>query len=506
MLSAFLSPRPILTRSHLHQCHTSSTCDLATRPAHNTPLLRCATHTTTTTTRCAASDKPPSTTAKPPTYSASLLRSVTELSRAEWDYFAQAGDHSPFVLYDWIRSLEASGSASAATGWTPSHVVLRDMATDAVVAIAPAYIKAHSYGEFVFDQQWADAAFHAGLPYYPKLLLAVPFTPAADRRILTSPLLSPQQRADILRMVAGALVQIAHTLPVSSIHVNFCREDEVLALQSANFLMRKGVQYHFTNCRKGQAAISAFETRLTTDQRHVFDNADPFGHAGVGAKIPYRNFDDYLGDFKSKRRIKMRRERQVVRHESGLRIEVLRGDQIDSSVMNYMFDIYKSTIDKMLYGRQYLCREFFQMLDACSDFKEHICLVLARKECTGEIVGGTFNIIGNGSGDNGGVFYGRYWGCTEEFRYLHFEACYYAAIEYCIENGLARMEPGAGGGEFKYMRGFEPSVTMSMHYLRDERLSDAVAHFLQVETAHIDGAVIEMKEQSAIRSKGTKGT
>lgn len=435
------------------------------------------------------------------------LRSVTELPSAEWDRLASAGCNSPFLRHDWLRCLEQSGCAAEQTGWTPSHLVLRDGETDAVLAIAPAYIKAHSLGEFVFDQEWADAAYGAGIAYYPKLLLAVPFTPATGRRILTPPDATAERREQLLRIVANLLLRVCDVLQISSVHVNFCAEDEVDALSAAGFMLRKGVQYHFTNYKKGQDALARFEKELEARG----DGGNGSGGGGVPkmsgeaarARVPYADFEDYLSEFKSKRRIKMRRERTVVRSESGLRMEILRGDEITAELLDEMFVIYKSTIDKMMFGRQYLSRRFFRMLGESAELKHRLCLVLARAEDDGRVVGGTFNVIGGADGDE--AFYGRYWGCVEDIRYLHFETCYYAAIEYCIENGLARMEPGAGGGEFKYMRGFEPCVTQSMHYMRDRRLGEAVARYLEVESKHIDGAVDAMTEQSAIRSKEAKG-
>lgn len=344
-----------------------------------------------------------------------------------------------------------------------------------IAAIAPAYVKHHSLGEFVFDQDWAEAAYGAGIMYYPKLLLAVPFTPATGRRILTE----GEGRDRLLELFGGALVKVCEALGVSSVHVNFCAEDEVRALRGVGFLERKGVQYHFTNYRKGkEEGAEESEMKMT--------------------RVPYRDFEDYLAEFKSKRRIKMRRERKVVREESGLSIEVVRGAEISKELMENMFYLYKSTIDKLFFGRQYLTLRFFRMLAECEEFKEQICLVLARRNDDGRIVGGTLNVVGE---KNDGVFYGRYWGCVEEHRYLHFETCYYAAIEYCIEQGLSRMEPGAGGGDFKFLRGYEPCVTYSMHFLRDVRLAEAVARFLRMESLHIKGAVDEMYEQSAIRSK-----
>lgn len=342
--------------------------------------------------------------------------------------------------------------------------------------IAPAYVKQHSLGEFVFDQDWAEAAYGAGIAYYPKLLLAVPFTPATGRRVLTV----GKDRERLLKLFASALVKVCQAMDVSSVHVNFCVEDEVRALSGVGFLERKGLQYHFGNYRKGAQDDEGGDGR---------------------ARVPYRDFEEYLGEFKSKRRIKMRRERKVVREESGLRIEVVRGEQIDDELMENMFYVYKSTIDKLYYGRQYLTLEFFKLLADCDQFKDRICLVLARRNEDEELVGGTFNIVGE---KDGGAFYGRYWGCLEEHRYLHFETCYYAAIEYCIDQGLSRMEPGAGGGDFKFLRGFEPCVTYSMHYVRDARLSAAVERFLKLESLHVDGAVTEMTQRSAIRSKGNR--
>lgn len=357
-------------------------------------------------------------------------------------------------------------------------------------------MKTHSMGEFVFDHDWADACYGAGMPYYPKLLLAVPFTPATGRRVLTKEGIPGSNRKKILDVVAKALKQMVDVLKISSVHVNFCEQDEVQALSHAGFLQRKGVQYHFTNYKKGREVIADLERRV--DERSNVE-----GYVGVeeGKRVPYRDFEDYLSEFKSKRRIKMRRERNVVRDDSGLEVIIKRGDDLDESIMETMFDIYKSTIDKQFYGRQYLTKRFFRMLAECDDFKRNICLVLAKRKGTDDIVGGTFNVIGDG---DGGAFYGRYWGCTEEVKYLHFETCYYATIEYCIQNGLARMEPGAGGGDQKYIRGFEPAITNSMHYLRDGRLSDAVERYLQIESLQVDYAVQQMTEVSGIRAKADK--
>ncbi|CAN8075168.1 unnamed protein product [Agarophyton chilense] len=430
-------------------------------------------------------------------YKLCVVRSVIDVSKEEWDDFASRACASPFLLHDWLRCLEQSKCASIHTGWEPHHIALRDVHSDELVAIAPAYMKTHSMGEFVFDSEWAHAAYAAGILYYPKLLLAVPFTPAAGRRILTREK-STEQRDMILNAFADALVQLCEVLKISSVHVNFCRNDEVNALSKAGFLQRKGVQYHFTNYKKGQSEIAQIESQIRANPAQM--DTGLFSKE-VEERIPYIDFEDYLSEFKSKRRIKMRRERTVVRNESGLKIDVVVGEQVSEELMEQVYHIYKSTIDKLYYGRQYLTQSFFEMLSRSEEFKKHICLVLARSTDDNRIIGGTFNII---SENEGGAFYGRYWGCIEEVRYLHFEACYYAAIEYCIENGLSRMEPGAGGGDFKYMRGFEPSITKSMHYIRDKRLSHAVERFLDLESLHIDGAVVQMQMDSAIRSKAPR--
>lgn len=409
-------------------------------------------------------------------YQIEILKSITEMESIEWNTFAKSGCKSPFLLHDWIKCLEQSNCASPVKGWSPTHFIIRqcDANRNVPIAIIPGYLKSHSMGEFVFDHEWADAAYAAGINYYPKLLLGIPFTPATGRRILTLDE-SNNDRKDILSVVAGMLVHVCQKLNISSVHANFCTDDEVDALKVVGFLHRKGIQYHFTNYKK----------------------SDSKDHNNNWKKIAYDNFDDYLSEFKSKKRIKMKRERKVVCEESNLKLEIFQGEQITEQLLLKMYAIYKSTIDKLLYGRQYLTEQFFQQLNECNDFKQHICLILAKREDNDEIIGGTFNVIGNN------IFYGRYWGCIEDYRYLHFEACYYSAIEHCINNGYERMEPGAGGGDFKYMRGFEPCVTNSMHFLLDPRLSHAVKRYLMVEGTHVQGAVDEMQDGSAIRSKAT---
>lgn len=404
-------------------------------------------------------------------YQFSLTSRITNIPRKEWDELASCGSESPFLEHDWLRSLEESGCVNEQTGWAPRHILMRDTNTKKLLAVAPCYIKLHSFGEFVFDQEWARAAYGAGVEYYPKLLVAVPFTPATGRRILTR----DGGRSEILEVFARGLIGICRQIGLSSVHVTFCEGDEIQALNRAGFLMRKDIQYHFTNYRKGNAQL---------------ENGSSI------TKIPYTTFDDYLGEFKSKKRIKLRRERRSVYEDSGIDVSVLTGDDITDDIFEPMYHIYKSTIDKMFYGRQYLTKSFFSKLRDSPEFRKNLCFVVARRGGPqGEIIAGTFNLVKKGR------MYGRYWGCFEEVKNLHFEVCYYRAIQYCIDEKMESMEPGAGGGEFKYGRGFEPVTTMSAHYLCNEALREAVDQFVSYEANFVDRQVDYLCENSVLRSK-----
>ncbi len=346
---------------------------------------------------------------------------IHDFTAEEWDALASCGSANPFLRHHFLASLEDSRCVCVETGWISRHIAIRDSISGKLLAALPAYAKTHSMGEFVFDSSWAEASYAWGRAYYPKLLIAPPFTPATGRRILTAPHVDAAGgRPGILRVVADSLIGLCETMGVSGAHCNFCEDDEADALEKAGFMRRLGVQYHFVNEKRAD-----------------------------GQAMKFTNFDDYLGEFRSKRRSNIRRERRAVRESSGLRIEVIQGTDITPELMEEMFYIYRSTIEKMFYGRQYLNLEFFQKLGECQVFKQRLCFVLARRCEDDKLVAGTFNVIGN----TDGVFFGRYWGCLEEHKYLHFETCYYAAIEYVIENGLTRMEPGAGGGKY-FVRGF----------------------------------------------------
>jgi predicted N-acyltransferase len=372
-----------------------------------------------------------------------VLDAVRDVPRAVWD--ALVGDGSPFLEWDWLTTLEDSGAATAETGWQPRHLTLWDGAR--LVGACPLYAKGHSQGEFVFDHGWASAAARAGIPYYPKLLVAVPFTPVAGARFLTAP---GAPRDEIVAALAGALEDLCGEARLSSVHVNFCLPDEVAALRARGWLHRTGWQYHWTN-------------------------------AG------FATFDDYLASLRSKRRNQVRRERRGLAEER-IEIVTLAGDEIPDALFRRMFTLYRTTIDKLPWGQQYLDWRFFEL--ARARLRSRLCFIVARQD--GEVIAGTFNV------QKGDALYGRYWGAVRELRYLHFNVCYYAAIEYCIAHGLRRFEPGAGG-EFKLLRGFDATRTDSMHWITDPRFADAVRRFLVQERRAVTRELGWYAERSALR-------
>jgi predicted N-acyltransferase len=302
------------------------------------------------------------------------------------------------------------------------------------------YLKSHSYGEYVFDWGWASAYERAGGRYYPKLQVAVPFTPVPGPRLLVQPGRGGTARTTL----AHGLVSAAEQLGVSSLHVTFCREDEWHELSAAGLLKRQGLQYHWHN--RG-----------------------------------YGDFDDFLGSLKHSRRKTIRKERERVR-EQGLSIEVLTGDALTPEIWDVFYPFYRSTVDKR-WGGAYLSKRFFTRLG--ETMPEEVVLVLARHQ--GRHVAGALNLIGEDT------LYGRIWGCRRQFEFLHFEACYYQAIEFAIERGLARVEAGAQGPH-KLQRGYEPVPTYSAHWIRDAGFRAAVEHFLAEERAEMACEMKELRE------------
>lgn len=372
-----------------------------------------------------------------------LLEGVSAAKPEAWN--ALVGDESPFLEWEWLASLEEAGAVGEDAGWWPRPLVAFE--DGRLVAACPLYGKTHSEGEFVFDFAWADAAERAGLAYYPKLLAAVPFTPVTGARVLTAP---GEERGPWIARFGTALRDLCEESGLSGVHVNFCRTDEVQGLERIGFVPRAGFQYHWSN-------------------------------AG------FADFDDYLGNLRSKRRHQIRHERRALA-EAGIRVEARVGRDIPEAWFAAMYDFYRDTVEKYPWGRLYLSRRFFELLR--DRFAHRLCLVMARDGDT--LLGGVLNV------QKGDALYGRYWGARAEIRYLHFEVCYYAGIEHCIRNGLARFEPGAGG-EYKHARGFDARPTWSCHYLADPRLATAVARHLELERAEVARVIELLEERSARR-------
>jgi predicted N-acyltransferase len=364
--------------------------------------------------------------------------SIREIPASEWDALDGASA-APFLSHAWLEALETTGCVGAEAGWLPYHLSLRD--DGRLVAAAPAYLKDNSEGEFVFDWAWAGAAERAGIAYYPKLVVAVPFTPATGARLLVA---DPAERPALLPVLGSVLRRIVAAGKLSGAHVLFPTETEAVGLAEAGLAHRYGLQFHWRN------------------------------HG-------YKTFDDYLGRFSSKRRNQIKRERREM-EKQGLALTTARG-RIAPDVIDAMYGFYLSTVEKFTWGRQYLNRAFFE--EICDKLAGRIEIVLAREGQ--RIVAGAFNLLGETT------LFGRYWGAAEERPFLHFNVCFYHSIDECIERGLAAFEPGAGG-QHKLVRGFEPSITHSAHHLAHPGLDRAVREFLERERE----AVVESAAQKDV--------
>ncbi|MFT3771281.1 MAG: GNAT family N-acetyltransferase [Minicystis sp.] len=356
--------------------------------------------------------------------------SIRDIPEDAWDALDGVRG-APFLSHVWLAALEDTGCVGGETGWLPHHLGFWD--GDRLVAAAPAYLKENSEGEFVFDWAWASAAERARIPYYPKLIVAVPFTPATASRFLVA---EPADRPRLLPMLAQVLRRIVAAGDLSSAHVLFPTEDESKALGEAGLARRYGVQFHWRN--EG-----------------------------------YKTFDDYLARFSSKRRNQIRRERREM-DKQGITISTERG-RIAPEIIDVMYGFYLATVEKFTWGRQYLNREFFE--EICDKLAGKVEIVLAREGK--KILGGAFNLAGEST------LYGRYWGAVEERPFMHFNVCFYHSIDECIARGLTRFEPGAGG-QHKLVRGFEPAITHSAHHLAHPGLDRAVREFLERERAAIE--------------------
>lgn len=360
-----------------------------------------------------------------------FIPSLAAVSAEQWDACANPDPttFNPFVSHAFLKALEVSNSVGRGSGWLPRHLILEDD-TGAIAAAAPAYIKSHSQGEYVFDHAWAEAYEQAGGHYYPKLQIAVPFTPVPGPRLLVKP--GPRANADE-QLLAAASIELARQSGLSSVHLTFLSADAAERLRGIGFLTRTGQQFHWQN-------------------------------------RDYTSFDDFLASLASRKRKAIRKERQAA-IAPGIEIEHITGRDITEAHWDAMFAFYMDTGNRK-WGRPYLNRVFFSELG--QTMPESCLLVLAKRD--GRYIAGALNLIG------GDCLYGRYWGSTEHHPALHFEICYYQAIDFAISRKLARVEAGAQG-EHKLARGYLPVETYSAHWLSDPGLHRAVERFLKKERA-----------------------
>ncbi|MDX1780170.1 MAG: GNAT family N-acetyltransferase [Thalassovita sp.] len=364
-----------------------------------------------------------------------LPGSLDLVDPADWDACAcpelpdTGRPHDPFTSYSFLKALEDSGSVGPGTGWQPQYLIAR--ADGQVIACAPLYAKSHSQGEYIFDHSWAHAYENAGGRYYPKLQVAVPFTPATGRRFLTRP---GFDAIGMGALIQGA-VQVASDNGLSSLHVTFCSEAEALAGEKMGLRHRTSQQFHWLN--RG-----------------------------------YETFDDFLASLSSRKRKTIRKERRIA-NDFGGDIRMLTGDDIKPHHWDAFWTFYQDTGSRK-WGSPYLTRSFFDLIH--DSMRDDILLVIAERD--GHPIAGALNFIG------ADALYGRYWGCVEDHPCLHFEACYYRAIEFAIDTGLSRVEAGAQG-EHKLARGYLPATTYSLHWIADPGFAEAVAQFLQAERAAV---------------------
>lgn len=368
-----------------------------------------------------------------PVFTARIISHMQDIDPHTWNAVANPVGETfdPFLTWEFLDALEVSGAAVPDAGWSPCHVLIEDP-NQTILAAMPLYAKTHSQGEFVFDHSWAEAYHRAGGEYFPKLLAAVPFTPVTGRRLLTKP--GPDQ-ARLGNALISAAIQVAAQNDFSSLHVNFVAPDQAEQLKELGLLIRNDQQFHWRN-------------------------------------DGYESFDDFLAALSSSKRKNLRKER--AKAQAGLSFKHLTGDDIKDHHWDAFFEFYMDTGSRK-WGYPYLNRETFTLLG--NRMAEHILLVLA---CEDEVpVAGALNLIGSDT------LYGRYWGCTASRPFLHFETCYYQAIDFAIANKLAVVEAGAQGGH-KLARGYAPVTTYSAHWIAHKGLREAIGDYLSRERQAVE--------------------
>ena len=371
-----------------------------------------------------------------------LASSLRNIDKNQWNKLNIC--NHPFTSYEFLNSLETSNSVSTKTGWTPKHILVKNAANN-LIGASPNYLKMHSYGEYIFDHSWANAFQNAGGQYYPKLLSAIPFTPATGPRILLSP--QKNNNDEILKLIIGTYEQLVKNNNLSSAHINFITKQLSDTLNKRNWIKRKGLQFHWYNKK-------------------------------------YHSFDDFLDKLKSTKRKAIKKERKKI-NEYGLTIERLTGDALNVKIWDSFYEFYLSTIDKK-WGGAYLTKDFFYSINR--SMKNKILLVIAKKN--NDIIAGALNFVGENT------LYGRNWGSKLDVPFLHFELCYYQAIEYAIENKIQIVEAGAQG-HHKIQRGYIATSTYSAHYIQNDSFDKAIRGFVEMEANEIN------KQIEVINQKGS---
>jgi len=362
-----------------------------------------------------------------------IINSLADIKPEDWDALNEGHPVNPFLTHAFLYALEKSESANAETGWLGQHLVLEGPDKKPMAAL-PCYLKNHSQGEYVFDHGWADAFMRAGGDYYPKLQCSIPFTPASGPRFLVPQCDNMNVRKQAL---AEGLKQFCSQMQVSSAHITFMEKADWDIAGEHGYLQRTDQQFHWVN--EG-----------------------------------YKSFDDFLAALSSRKRKNIKKERRTALIDNGIEIELLRGDNITEKAWDRFFVFYQDTGARK-WGQPYLTREFFTEIG--KNMGERTLLIMAKRE--GNYVAGALNFIGDE------CLYGRHWGCIEDHPCLHFEVCYYQAIEYAIEHGLSRVEAGAQGSH-KLARGYLPVTTRSAHWITHPGLRDAVEDYLVHERREVD--------------------
>ena len=373
---------------------------------------------------------------------AELVSSLAEVGKSEWDSL-NASEH-PFTSYDFLNSLEISNSVSSKTGWNPQHIIVKNEKGN-IIGVSPNYLKMHSYGEYIFDHAWANAFENAGGQYYPKVLSAIPFTPATGPRILINP--NNPDKDKIFELIINMFEMIVQNNNLSSAHLNFITDNLNKKLKNEKWIKRKGLQFHWHN-------------------------------------KDYNSFDDFLSKLKSSKRKAIKKERKTILNNN-LVIQKVTGNDLNDKIWDSFYDFYLNTIDKK-WGGAYLTKNFFYLIN--KTMKNNILLIIAKQD--NKIVAGALNFISKNT------LYGRNWGSIVDIPFLHFELCYYQAIEYAIEHNIKTVEADAQG-HHKIQRGYVAELTYSSHFIQNVSFAKAVRNFVQLEAMEIDKQIELINQQGS---------